>query len=251
MLRRLLPLLQLLAVLVCLNATASTDNIPTTVYAPELPPYIVRAADGTAQGLMVDILREAFRRAKLSVKVEIVPWARGSNLVSNKPGLGLMPTLRTPEREQLFRFSEQPIFRYTEVWFKRRGAQIAWDGSMASIANQRLIKMRDALTAPPIDNALKSGRLKAHEIDSFENALKMLAVNHADLLPMPKISGLTLIRQLGLDATIEATEPPIFEQPVYLVFSRDPVNKAILAQLDKALKQMWRDGSIKEFSAKY
>jgi polar amino acid transport system substrate-binding protein len=244
-------LLTLLTLLTSLNAIASTNEAPTIIYAPELPPYIVSSKDGKPQGLMVDIVLEAFHRAKLPVSIKIVPWARGYKMVAAKPGLGLIPTLRTTEREQLFQFSEQALFRYKEVWFKQRGAAIPWDGSMASIAKLRLIKMRDGLTAPPIDEALKSGLLKAYQIDSFQNALKMLSVNHADLLPMPQITGLSLIKQLGLEAKIEAIEPPIFEQAVYLAFSRDAANTALIAQLDKALKTMWSDGSIKAFSAKY
>ncbi len=248
MLRRLILFLSLS---VCLNATASADDIPITIYAAELAPYIVPAADGTPTGLMVDIVLEASKRAKLSVNIKIVPWARAYKLVLNGHGLGLMAAERTPERERLFWYGEQPILRYNIVWIKRRDASIVWDGSVKSVSQHRIIRIRDALTSPLIDDALKSGVLHAHEVDSLQNGLEMLAINHADLFPMPQTSGRRMIQELGLGAKVEVLEPPITAQPAYLAFSRDTASAAILVSLDKALKEMWSDGSISARSAKY
>ena len=85
------------------------------------------------------------------------------------------------------------------MWFKRKGARVDWDGEVASVANQRIVKLRDVLTAPPIDAALKSGSLTATEADSFENGLNKMPFSHADLISMPQITGMTLIRQMGVN----------------------------------------------------
>jgi len=230
---------------------AEPSHASLLVYAPDLPPYIVPVADGAPKGLMVDIVNEACKRAGLLAKIEVVPWTRGYTLTQAKPNLGLIPTMRTPEREQLFRFTEQPIFRYTESFFKQKGVKTPWNGNMASIADQRIVKLRGALAAPPIDAALKSGQIKAEETGSFETAMQMLAAGRADLVPMPLVTGLSIIKQLSLSDKVEVAEPEVFIQPVYLALSRDAENVDVAGRLDKALEQMWRDGTIKAMMAKY
>lgn len=232
-------------------SAAMPASAPLLIYGPELPPYIEPVAQGEPKGLMVDIVHEAGKRAGLNVRVAIMPWARGYLMVQKTARVGLIPTMRTPEREKLFRLSGQPIFRYVESWFKQKGARVPWDGNIASVARMRIVKMHEGLTAPPIDDALKSGLLSATETNSFDSGIRMVAEGHADLVPMPLMSGLALIRKAGLDDKVEPMEPEVFEQPVYLAFSRDAVNAELVRRLDQALKQMWLDGTIKNLSSHY
>jgi len=232
-------------------AAVEPTHAPMIIYAPDLPPYVVANPDGSTRGLMVDVVNEACKRAGVTARIEVVPWPRGYAQVQAKPNLGLIPTMRTAEREQLFRFTEQPVFRYTETFFKQKGARIAWNGTMASIADQRMVKLRGALSAPPIDDALKSGQIRAEDTGSFETAMQMVAANRADLAPMPLVTGLSIIKQQGLEGKVEPMEPEVYVQPVYLVMSKAPENAELVTRLDKALEQMWKDGTIKGMTGRF
>ncbi|MDH2248587.1 ABC transporter substrate-binding protein, partial [Pseudomonas sp. GD03855] len=77
-----------------------TENFPPFNMAEDGKNY---AADGKIHGINADIVREMFRRAKLSYELTLrFPWDRIYKQVLEQPDQGLFSTTFTPEREAQF-----------------------------------------------------------------------------------------------------------------------------------------------------
>lgn len=77
-----------------------------TLYTEENPPFNYRE-NGEVRGASVDLLLELFRHLKVDKRREeivILPWARGYSETQRRKNALLFATVRTPERETLFKW---------------------------------------------------------------------------------------------------------------------------------------------------
>lgn len=77
-----------------------------TFYTEDFPPYQF-VEEGELKGIFVDILQEAFKRTDTIKTIDdfnVVPWARGYEIVLTTPNTVLFSTARTPAREAKFRW---------------------------------------------------------------------------------------------------------------------------------------------------
>ena len=100
----------MISVSLCLWTVSFAQDASTLTYmTEEYPPYQYKEA-GTLKGLSVDLLKLMW--AKMGVPeqaIAVYPWARGYNLIQNHPNSVLFSMIRTPEREQMFKWVG-PIF---------------------------------------------------------------------------------------------------------------------------------------------
>jgi polar amino acid transport system substrate-binding protein len=75
------------------------------------PPYNMAidgknfAQEDNINGIAVDVVREMFKRAGVGYSMTLrFPWERVYKLALDKPGYGVFSTVRTPEREKLFKW---------------------------------------------------------------------------------------------------------------------------------------------------
>lgn len=77
---------------------AGTQAASLVAYTEESPPYHYMDK-GKVVGVTADLLRAACERARLSCRIELLPWARASALARLTPNSILFSLVRTPERE--------------------------------------------------------------------------------------------------------------------------------------------------------
>lgn len=80
-----------------------------TVYGDRAyAPYSYVTEDGLQAGIYVELLQEVFSRMKsdYTVKMEMVPWSRGLNLLQTGAGFALFPPYRIPSRIYIDVYSE-------------------------------------------------------------------------------------------------------------------------------------------------
>ncbi|GAA5179492.1 transporter substrate-binding domain-containing protein [Niveibacterium umoris] len=224
-------------------ALAAADSPTTKVYGVEIPPLIMNTPYGST-GIIVDVVKTAFKRANLNVEIEVVPWARGFAFVKEGEGDALIPTIRSAEREALFDFPDEPVFRSEMSFFRSAQAPIAWTGKLAELQGRSFVKLRAALFAPEFDQAVRDGRIKCEETNSFSSAIRMVDANRVELAAVPKLTGLQIIASEGLQGKVVALEPAAFTQPFFLAFARRPALGGVRKLIDAKLAEMWRDGTI-------
>lgn len=76
---------------------------PLQLYTEEYPP-VSFSANGRAEGMASELVRELLKRLGESGEISVVPWARGYHTVQQTPNTALFATIRNAEREPLFRW---------------------------------------------------------------------------------------------------------------------------------------------------
>ncbi|UUY09996.1 transporter substrate-binding domain-containing protein [Pseudomonas sp. J452] len=89
--------------LLCGGLCQAAQAQPLHLYTEEYPP-INFSQNGQATGLATEVVREIMRRAGQSAPISVVPWARGYQQALVRANTGLFVTMRTPEREALFKW---------------------------------------------------------------------------------------------------------------------------------------------------
>lgn len=76
---------------------------PLQLYTEEYPP-VSFSANGRAEGMASELVRELLRRLGEPGEISVVPWARGYHIVQQTPNTALFATIRNAEREPLFQW---------------------------------------------------------------------------------------------------------------------------------------------------
>ena len=76
---------------------------PLQLYTEEYPP-VSFSANGRAEGMASELVRELLKRLGESGEISVVPWARGYHTVQQTPNTALFATIRNAEREPLFQW---------------------------------------------------------------------------------------------------------------------------------------------------
>lgn len=214
------------------------------VYGVEMPPLIMGTPHGST-GIVVDTVQEAFKRAGLSVEVVVVPWARAYADVKAGEAAGLIPTIRSAEREEIFDFPEEPVFRAEMSFFGLLSRGFKWSGKLSELEHLRFVRLRGALFSPEFDQAISSGRIYCEQANSFSAALRMVAAGRVDLAAVPKLAGLQIAVAEGLHTRVQPLEPALHVQNFYLAFARKPGMAEVRQRINEQLAQMQKDGSLR------
>lgn len=236
-----ITLVCLAACLTALPAFAAETQV--RVVGVELPPLIMSTPYGST-GIIVDIVKTAFRRANLKVDIAIEPWARAYASVRDGEGDALIPTIRSTEREALFDFPDEPVFKSEMSFFRSSRKPIAWSGKLADVQTRRFVKLRAALFAPEFDAAVREGRIACEETNSFASAIRMVDADRVDLAAVPKLAGLQIIAAEGLQGRVAALDPAFYVQNFFIAFSRKNALASQRQKVDSQLAAMWKDGTI-------
>jgi len=101
-------------ILIC-TGPASAD---LSIITEDLPPYNFMQ-DGELTGATTRVVKEIARRLGIDSEIEVLPWARGYQRLSNEPNVVLFTTARTQERESLFHWVG-PLFVSRQEFYARK-----------------------------------------------------------------------------------------------------------------------------------
>lgn len=95
--------------LLCLMAKAPAAGSLTLVAEDDWYPY---SADknGQVAGMAVDIVREAYQAAGVTIKIKSMPYARCMKLVELGREIGCFNALKDASTESVYRFGKYPLF---------------------------------------------------------------------------------------------------------------------------------------------
>jgi polar amino acid transport system substrate-binding protein len=215
---------------------------PTVLAAPEAIPqsYIV---NGEQTGFLIDIVKEAFRRAGRPVEIRLLPWARCLSEARHGGVDGFFTAFMTPARQSVLGFSLEPLMTQTQSLFVRKGSPITFDGDLSKLGKVRLGLIYDTSYGPRLDRFLaQRPSTQTEQHDSLETVIKMLAGGRVDVLPGDRQSVIQTAASLGLSDQIVELSPTIETVPAYLVYTREWDMGPIIADIDKSLRSMKEDG---------
>lgn len=227
------------------GALASADSPPPLhLVTMDYPPYIV-TQNGTVQGPVVSVVREAFRRIGRPVVIEMLPWSRSLAMVSNGSADGLFTIKRTADREFTLLYPKEPVLTQEYVLFVRRGSPLRFTGDLGALADLRLGVTANNSYGPQFDDALTQNRFKhVQTAYDHEHLFRMLVAGRIDVAICSKPVGLAFVRTLNAEELIQTIDPPVMTAFSYLVFTRQRDYAELVRNFEQTLIAMRRDGTL-------
>ncbi|MDG0815965.1 substrate-binding periplasmic protein [Bdellovibrio svalbardensis] len=212
--------------------TLRVQPLQVTVYGDRAyPPYSYVTADGLPAGIYVELLQEVFANMKqhFSVKLEMVPWSRGLQLLETGAALALFPPYRIPSRTYIDVYSEpfnteRVVFYCSDPKLKEharfpdsfRGLKVAI--TQGFVLDRRLAQQfeKGAFTRVDVlDNTQGLIQLANHNVDCYINDSFSVEWAFANL-KQSKHPVLQKFSSFNLSETFVLSE-----QPAYLAFSEN------------------------------
>ena len=202
----------------------------------EVPPYNF-LEDNLVHGISTDILLQLMGKNNIRVErkdIQLLPWARGYRMLQDVPGSVLYSTVRTAEREDLFKWVG-PITDVTIGLVALKKSKIELQSIFA--ANKYKIgTIRDGIAEKLV---LKGGGLESSldKIVSPEANIRKLQAGRIDLFAFSVPSARFLMLELGLNPDEFETVYILKQADLYYAFHRNTDERLILA-LNKTLLEM-------------
>lgn len=197
-------------------------------------------ADGAITGLSTDLLKTAFARAGLPAEMHLYPWLRAYRSALDKDNGCVYSTVRTPEREALFKWVG-PIVHDDWVIFVPEDSEVR----VASLAD--LKRYRTASTPGDALALYMRSQGIPVEFTPTNGQLQMLMSGRIDFWATTQTRGTYFAAhdhvKLKAVLTLRQTD-------MYLACNRK-VPDRIIALLNGTLKAMEADGTAERLAAPY
>lgn len=224
---------------------------PLRLVTFEYPPYIKQASHG-AQGLAVDIVKEAFARMEQPISIELYPWARIVKMTEDGRADGLFTIKKTPARSTTMLFPQKPLLNQDYVFFVLKDSKFQFDGQFSSIADARIGVVYATSYGPRFDNALRRGELK--KLDPANNyvlTFRKLLGGRIDAVICSRLVGLEILKNMNAAERVQVSGPPVETVASYLSFTLKHDHSRLAAEFDRTINAMERDGSMRRIFTNY
>lgn len=229
-----------------IKASAKTELVIAT---GELPPY-------TSVDFDKSFLSEIFQAVEVEMGVTFVfkfmPWKRCEMAVQEQEAWGMMPYIRTEERDKLFDCSEK-LYSRQAVFFYRSPDGKKKDISFTDL--KELSKYRiGGVIGYYYEELFRNAGIEIDLVASEEMDFKKLGAGRVDLVPAEENTGWYMIHNLFPEneaAMFFSTEQPIHKSDIYLMTSKHyPDGKNLLESFNAALKKIKKNGRYQEIMNK-
>lgn len=243
-LRMQLLMTALMTTAVTASALLTSAQQPVSILAGDTPPLVIEEGS-EGQGLILDMVTEAARRAGYAPQVTFMPWKRAQEMGAAGQDVLLVPVTRTVQREDRYTWIA-PLLMVDRILIgvSRRADSLdqAW--------SQRLRVIVSAGSAS--EQALKDARYPSDLIISAPANMKeqdMLRTGRGDLWFTSALLATWRWKQAGYK------EPLVFGgtvqvDQIYLACSRN-CDPAMVSALAKAVESMRNDGTIDTLQRHY
>lgn len=220
--------------------TASADEDTIKLATLDWPPYV---GDGLPQsGFTTAIVSEAFRRAGYKVKIDFMPWARVLQETEAGNYDAAYPEYYSDERTETFFLSDQ--FASGPLGFYKRKADNITYTKLEDLKQYHIGVVLGYINTAEFDAA---DYLQKETVNSDEQNIQKLLLGRIDLIVIDKFVAQYLIKTSIPEAAdvLEFMEPPLLEQPLHVIFSRQVASSTQkLQEFNAALKTMREDGTL-------
>jgi polar amino acid transport system substrate-binding protein len=199
--------------------------------------------DGVAMGFLADLLRQALAGAGYRTEFHIRPWVRCFEETRSGQVDGMFALYRTPEREQQYLFTNEPLDIADEYIYVRRGRKIdsahwpdALKGKRVGVVNgtyhgHRFLEAEQAHLFAAVES-----------VGSYESLIEMLGAGRIDAAFATIDIMRDAMNRVANADRIERAEPAIDTLPIYLAFTRQRDMTAVRDGFDRELRKMRDDG---------
>lgn len=233
------------------NFTIADDKKEIIISGLSFPPYIIASETGPPSGIIVDLVTKALTSLNYSVKFEITNWARAYNSVKIGAVDGIIPTIKSKDRETFLSFPVKPLLNLEMILLTAKGSEVDYDGSIASLRPYQLGKVRKARVSPAFDKAIEQGKINVDERTDFNLLVSAAAYKRLDAVAMDRLLAIWIAKKKGVENLLKTLEPPLASAPVYLAMNKKRFSPAEMQELNQIFQQFEKDGTREKIIEKY
>lgn len=185
------------------------------------------------------------RLPDISISFEVLPAERSLVLANQKVNDGeccRIPAVLTKQYKNLVPVNESFFTARFSAFGKVRSAEITSFEDLKPFSVGTVEGWKIA-----VNKVLEAKPVEVHIVTTPEQMFRMIEQGRLDYGVVGYLSGLKSISRLGFD-TIEASEPPLIEKPLYLMLHIE--HKNLIPVLDAEIKAMKQDGTINRLYSK-
>lgn len=231
--------------LVC--APAISAEVSICIENEAYPPLIngTNSLPSDNPGHSIRIAKIAAQRADLTLKFVRRPWARCLQMVSQGKTNGLLPSIKTSERNDMYAFpSNNKLFLNRAEYHIFYSANDKRKRFYETLANSKdksatpIPKLKYGIAAPygyiAYAQLQRLNLLSSHDY-TLEQGLQMVAKDKLDGYVVIKSIGEQRAKELGLHNQIKVTDSVFLQERLYVVF-----NKRFYANNQNKIDEFWR-----------
>ena len=207
---------------------AASKSVTLRYYTEQLPPYNYEE-NGTLQGISVDLLESVTEELGAKVpreEVRLVSWMEGYQAALTQPDTVLFSTVRTPEREQSFKWAG-PIYTHRSVLFAKRDRGITLQ-SPADLAGYRIgVTAGDIAIQQLLELGVNQNQLVPES--NVSALVAKLESGEIDLWACPETAGRYFAEQMTGNYYSYAVVYLLWTEEVYYAFSKDVPDSTVQA----------------------
>ena len=237
------------------DAACAQDRCIKTVRWNDEAPYAMRDANGLLGGSKVDTMREILSRMQCEAKFVELPWVR-AEIQIREGELDILPgALMNENLAAIGRYS-RPLHRSRNVLFASKDARTTY--RLTTLTD--IIGTSFRLGVPPKvgygkayreASATPAFREHIQPISSRKGGWQMIAAKRIDGQIADEVSGLTEIRNAGIENAVVATPVVVSVEADMAVFSRKTTSPEFVNRFNAAFQTMLDDGTLTEILRKY
>jgi polar amino acid transport system substrate-binding protein len=232
----------MLALLVSLLSSPCAAERPVTVVAAEFPPLTTNAG-GRPSGVVLEVLREAGRRAGIALEFSFLPWQRAQLETQNRNDVLIIPFTRTPSREAQYQWVA-PVLEFHTVL-------VTLAKPPSSIEEARTLVVGYVRGTSFKDEADQAGFSYVEESnDDLTNARK-LKLGRIGAWITTDLMAHGVYRQAGFDPAELKYGPNLGPVKVSWVAASRDFPKEVAKRIASAIDQMRADGSYQAIVGRY
>lgn len=235
---------QLLLLLVGLLCTAAQAQ-SLRLYTEEYPP-INFSQNGEPAGLATEVVQEIMRRTGQNAPISVVPWARGYQEALSRPNTGLFVTMRTHEREALFKWVG-PLTRSVASFYALRSSHLSIKRLEDARESGEIAVPRDWYSHQRL---LALGFSNLTPVTGPAQVVSMLKRGRVKLMVLDNLTLRTLLAQGDIQADEVQLLLEFVHSDSYIAFSQD-TDDALVARWQLELDSMKGDGSFAAIHEKW
>ncbi len=222
----------------------STSAPALKVFTEEWPP-VSFSENGQPGGMAVEVVREMLKRAGRSEEIEIVPWSRGYNLVTQLPNVLLFAAGRNVERERLLTLIGPLLLVKTEL-YQRRGER--WIDRLELAREKAVVGV---YRASYFETSARKNGFKLFSLAATpERSVRMLLAGRVDLWADSNVSsGAIVMKAGGNPADIERVMTLDVTEMMLAISPGTP--ESTIQALERALREMKGDGSFQRIHRRW
>lgn len=240
----------LISALLLLAFSTSANDIDKQSFVTEsYPPYNFKEK-GKLQGIAVDLLLAATKKAgsSLALKdIRVLPWPRAYKMTEKGPNLVLFSTTRTEQREDKFNWVG-PISPTRIVLLAKKSNGIVINGP-ADIKKHVVGAITDDIGDQLVQKAGVSASSIKH-VPKAESLAKMLDAGRIKLWAYEENVARWFIKQSGFDNSKFEAVYTLKESDLYYAFSKD-ISQGARDLLQKSLDEVKASDEFNAIKAKY